>query len=68
MAANTACCKDCTYYSVSVKGGMFKSEKGDCRRYPPTIVQTEDSTAYELKSIFPVVLPDEWCGEFRSAE
>ena len=65
MARNTECCKDCAYYSISVKGGMFKAEQGDCRRFPPTIVQTEDSRSYELRSIFPVVLPDEWCGEFK---
>lgn len=67
MTGSTERCKDCAYYSVAVKGGLFKAEQGDCRRFPPTVVHTENATTYELKSTFPGVAPDEWCGEFRRA-
>jgi hypothetical protein len=40
------------------------TETGECRRYPPQIIDDADD-AGRYTSVFPVVLLDEWCGEYQ---
>ena len=43
-------CDECKYYD-----GW-----GRCRRNPPVVINVSD----EVKSVFPEIAHDDWCGEF----
>ncbi len=56
-------CATCLYHS-----------KGECLRYPPQIIgftesvhdkHTGDSIETTIRSERPMVLPEEWCGEWK---
>jgi hypothetical protein len=40
--------------------GHYQEEAGQCRRYPPVHMLTDEGGFWE----FPDVDPDDWCGEF----
>jgi hypothetical protein len=40
-------------------------DAGQCRRYPPTVFH--DSRRNKATTMWPLVSPDNWCGEFRRA-
>jgi hypothetical protein len=52
---------------LSCRFGQFdglRADAGFCRRYPPTPFGGEE----ELQVSFPVVSPEEWCGEYKGVE
>jgi len=51
-------CETCKFFKSA--GGTT----GECRRYPPQCVADEDC-AWER---FPVLVADEWCGEYKEKE
>jgi hypothetical protein len=51
-------CKTCSFYLTDPKDSA-----GFCRRYPAVVVVIND----EVECGFPVMLPDEWCGEYARA-
>lgn len=55
------CCKKCLYfvpYVYEFDDIHMDSDYGECRRFPPKPVPTEECG-------FPVVEDTKWCGEFR---
>lgn len=57
-------CKNCKYFCPYVyefdnddSSDLMLSDFGECRRFPPKLVPSEDSG-------FPVVEENAWCGEF----
>jgi hypothetical protein len=60
MIENEDCCEKCRF---------FKEETGQCRRFPPTIVQRdygESGGFFEFN--FPFVGKEQLCGEFKPQE
>lgn len=55
-AADPETCASCRFFLLSDP----KDEAGYCRRFPPRIVVIND----EADSALPVVLYDEYCGEY----
>ncbi len=54
-------CRDCRYFQEIATGPVI----GNCRRYPPTIIQDDDGeTAMFPSSVYPVMVGEGWCGEF----
>jgi hypothetical protein len=51
-------CETCEWYSV---GGATRYD-GECRKLPPTVVCDDEGS---VKTRFPEMLRDEWCGEYR---
>lgn len=61
-------CENCRYFS----------EAGECRRYPPQVVESIDSESAEYTeqvfvssttlTYWPDVEPDSWCGEFKEKD
>lgn len=53
-------CQHCDYYSGD-------SESGECHRYPPhaQIDRDGSSDSVMVKCTFPMVRPEQWCGEWR---
>lgn len=49
-------CKTCVFFHMDPKHDV-----GECRRYPPTNIPTENALSYE----FSITEPEFWCGEFR---
>lgn len=49
-------CSECYFFR-----GITMEEKKSCSRYPPQVDQYGDT-------IFPIVAPDWWCGEFAPAD
>ena len=47
-------CRLCAYHHA---------EKEECRFNPPTVM-----AGHTLKTYWPKVKPDDWCGQFMSAE
>jgi hypothetical protein len=41
-----------------------RADAGFCRRYPPTPLAGES----EFDCTYPVVSPDDWCGEYKGPE
>ena len=61
---NVKICKNCRHYAAYIYendvGGhtdQLTSDYGECRRFPPQVVQEEQSN-------FPIVDDTTWCGEF----
>ncbi len=54
-------CESCKFYVEFAKEGFFTSAEGKCKRYPPATLIWNN----EPRSIFPNVLPKEWCGEYQ---
>lgn len=62
-------CNNCSYFNKVDEDG------GECRRYPPIVVCgpydvhkgpiTPPRLSYELRTEFPDVQLDQWCGEFK---
>ncbi len=48
-------CIDCKFYCSKF------NFIGECRRHPPILIVHEE----QLKSEWPEVHPEEWCGEFE---
>ena len=62
--AHTKCCKNCRNFcpyiyefDTNEPDNRLVSDYGECRRFPPKPVPSEESG-------FPVVHEDCWCGEF----
>jgi len=47
-------CKTCVY-----KDGEF------CKRYPPTLIVTPDSCIDDFDQVYPEVVDNDWCGEYK---
>lgn len=53
-------CEDCQYFHpLESKQGMHP-DKGNCHRYPPTLVPPGPHSQW-----FPFVMVDDHCGEFK---
>ena len=50
-------CRSCLYFHEPTTASM---NQGLCRRNPPTVVE------HVVKGVFPVVIPNDWCGEWKS--
>lgn len=50
-------CKHCKYFLSNVS-----DEYGYCRRFPPTVIATEDG---QQEAVQPTVTDSEYCGEFK---
>ncbi|MGE5650955.1 MAG: high-potential iron-sulfur protein [Bacillota bacterium] len=48
-------CGSCVFYQADPG-----DEAGYCRRFPPVVLPDEGGNS----SAYPVVIPDDWCGEF----
>lgn len=52
-------CKTCKFYLMHEYENVAEdSDYGMCRRFPPTRVNSRDSS-------FPIVIDDNWCGEWK---
>jgi hypothetical protein len=60
----TNSCANCRYFFPA--GEESNREIGDCRRYPPRVVQF--SIKEGVESAHPIVSEDEWCGEWASVK
>jgi hypothetical protein len=49
-------CRTCAFYQAEQA-----DEAGYCRRYPPQFVTDDETIGWS----FPVVVQDDWCGEFK---
>ena len=52
-------CSKCRFFSK-----RYTDHRGDCRRYPPTVLPLTDLIV-NFKQKHPQMQPDDWCGEFR---
>ncbi|MFW5983187.1 MAG: hypothetical protein ACOCQ4_01705 [bacterium] len=54
-------CVNCKYWKdtadIVVGGRRINTKLGECHRYPPTEENRENK--------FPIVMQDDWCGEFK---
>jgi hypothetical protein len=57
-------CETCTYYFADVENTVTRVRSGDCRRFPPQIVQTLDVSEIVQEYAHPCVRHDHWCGEY----
>lgn len=61
-------CEDCDYYGAVDEFGPKEEQWGQCRRYAPkasTVVDLDQGPVLDqLLAYWPIVHPDEWCGEF----
>ncbi len=61
MSEEKVKCNTCQWY---------ESDRGLCRRYPPTVVEGSNGDLNDITSstyfYWPQVQPDEWCGEYKS--
>lgn len=58
-------CGNCRFWS----GVSDETTQASCRRYPPQLIEMrtiEEDDMY-LRTYFPVVEWDDWCGEHQSA-
>ncbi|MFK7937954.1 MAG: hypothetical protein AB8B82_01150 [Roseovarius sp.] len=52
--------------------GLLGAKLHYCHRYPPSGITEVSSSSYDgkvardTKTVFPIVGPDLWCGEFRT--
>lgn len=53
-------CSNCAYYHPAEAMG----HKGECHYHPPQVVQTGDADHPIIKSVWPAVSPDSWCGQW----
>ncbi len=60
-------CGDCYYIDSENDGYNFSggSEWYQCKRYPPTALQSIDATDGDIYISFPNVGLKNWCGEFK---
>lgn len=55
-----------------VSKGLLGAKLHYCHRYPPSGITEVSSSSYDgkvardTKTVFPIVGPDLWCGEFRT--
>lgn len=60
-------CNDCkfyeSYFSVDKSGTSEEAMEGLCRRNAPPAFNGKDGS-HEIFAQWPLVYPDEWCGEF----
>lgn len=54
-------CRNCRFWVA--KGREYDGEYGQCRRYPPEFVK--NPTQHGPRTLFPLPLADEWCGEYQ---
>jgi len=52
-------CENCVYFHLDIS-----HEFGECRHYPPDTHVIDG----EVVTVFPLVLNDEWCGEWTERE
>jgi hypothetical protein len=64
MLRTVKICRNCRHFAAyvyeNVADGIadqLTSDYGECRRFPPVIIEMEESN-------FPVVEENTWCGEF----
>lgn len=67
---NEECCFSCRFYF-----GAPRSEIGFCRKLPPVVMPFEWDNSpdaaecmhqVEMRSVYPVVPTDDWCGSFEA--
>lgn len=58
--SNGESCEQCRFWAR--QGKKFA---GECRRYPPHYAEGSLGRPLELKRVYPMVPPTDWCGEFR---
>jgi hypothetical protein len=49
-------CKTCVFFVFEPQNDV-----GECRRYPPANIATENTLTYE----FSITEPEFWCGEYK---
>lgn len=61
-------CRNCRFWRCLTEEILEDSE-GECRRYPPILIEDKSSIAYKKydshSSEFPMTSEYEWCGEFK---
>ena len=61
-------CSDCYFYEPFTSQGIIgqKNPSGKCRRHAPVPTYASGTrTVRRDPDSWPVVAPDDWCGEFR---
>lgn len=58
-----AACATCGYFIRQHTDKAMQADYGDCRRYPPTIVNDPDDG---MASVWPIVELADACGEWRA--
>ena len=56
MKITQVTCENCRFYS---------SFFNECRRFPPKVTSVSNE---DIVHCFPIVKPEEWCGEFKTKD
>lgn len=61
--ADRACCATCAYWIRDKRHTGMDGTDGDCRRYPPQMMFSENEGPF---SLWPLVEDSDACGEWRA--
>jgi hypothetical protein len=57
-------CQECTYYFPETENTKKHVTAGECRRFPPQVVQDLEYGEIVRTQVWPLVYGTDWCGEY----